>query len=172
MEACHSSEKITDKEDREQIEVTPNSASDQCAEDGDSFGALKSAESDGLVFDKCTIGSAIVSEGVSGSRLNMNSAPDSREFEFDISGLNAQPSIELDSIGSPADELFYKGRLLPLHVPLRIQMLRNWKKWYALKSDHLKKMYGKHTPGLKPQTLEIGRIFLDIVPVLIEIARN
>jgi hypothetical protein len=128
MEACESSEKITDKEDREQIEVTPNAASDQCAEDGDSFGALKSAERDGLVFDKCTIESTIVSQGVSGSRLNINGALDSRKFEFDISGLNGEISIELDSNGSPADELFYKARLLPLHVPVRIQMVEKLEK--------------------------------------------
>lgn len=38
-----------------------------------------------------------------------------REFEFQMSGRDTAPS--------PADELFYKGKLLPLHLPPRLQMV-------------------------------------------------
>jgi hypothetical protein len=41
-----------------------------------------------------------------------------REFEFH----NSTP-LEKEPIASPADELFYKGKLLPLHLPPRIQMV-------------------------------------------------
>ncbi|XP_031486395.1 probable membrane-associated kinase regulator 4 [Nymphaea colorata] len=46
---------------------------------------------------------------------SINSSPD---FEFNMS------VQEKDSLTSPADELFYKGKLLPLHLPPRIQMVR------------------------------------------------
>ncbi|XP_031488692.2 probable membrane-associated kinase regulator 4 [Nymphaea colorata] len=46
---------------------------------------------------------------------SFNSSP---EFEFNMS------LQEKDSLTSPADELFYKGKLLPLHLPPRIQMLQ------------------------------------------------
>lgn len=47
------------------------------------------------------------------------------EFEFRIS-VSRPPGISnaIDLI-SPADELFYKGQLLPLHLPPRIQMVQN-----------------------------------------------
>ncbi|KAE8717983.1 ankyrin repeat-containing protein [Hibiscus syriacus] len=40
----------------------------------------------------------------------------SREFEFQMSSL----SMEREPTTSPADELFYKGKLLPLHLPPRL----------------------------------------------------
>ncbi|CAN6442452.1 unnamed protein product [Victoria cruziana] len=46
---------------------------------------------------------------------SFNSSP---EFEFNMS------LQEKESLTSPADELFYKGKLLPLHLPPRIQMLQ------------------------------------------------
>ncbi|XP_044461325.1 probable membrane-associated kinase regulator 4 [Mangifera indica] len=48
-----------------------------------------------------------------------NSPPHPREFEFQMSStcLEREPST------SPADELFYKGKLLPLHLPPRLQMV-------------------------------------------------
>lgn len=42
-----------------------------------------------------------------------------REFEFH----NSTTPLEKEPIPSPADELFYKGKLLPLHLPPRIQMV-------------------------------------------------
>ncbi|MED6150409.1 hypothetical protein PIB30_071977 [Stylosanthes scabra] len=42
-----------------------------------------------------------------------------REFEFQMSSIVQ----EKDSTTSPADELFYKGKLLPLHLPPRLQMV-------------------------------------------------
>ncbi|XP_077213990.1 putative membrane-associated kinase regulator 4 [Tasmannia lanceolata] len=50
---------------------------------------------------------------------SINSPPQTREFEFQMS---SNP-IERDSTTSPADELFYKGKLLPLHLPPRLQMV-------------------------------------------------
>jgi len=47
------------------------------------------------------------------------SPPRSREFEFQMSSNH----LEIDHITSPADELFYKGKLLPLHLPPRLQMV-------------------------------------------------
>lgn len=43
----------------------------------------------------------------------------SREFEFHMSA----PIDHWEPVASPADELFYKGKLLPLHLPPRIQMV-------------------------------------------------
>lgn len=49
------------------------------------------------------------------------SPPHSREFEFQMCS-SAVASGE--STTSPADELFYKGQLLPLHLPPRLQMVQ------------------------------------------------
>nr|CAB3474743.1 unnamed protein product [Digitaria exilis] len=43
----------------------------------------------------------------------------SREFEFHMPA----PLDQWNPVASPADELFYKGKLLPLHLPPRIQMV-------------------------------------------------
>lgn len=61
---------------------------------------------------------------------------ESIEFEFDMSGINAQAWNELESIVSPADELFYKGQLLPLHLPPRIQMVENLLSSEVKSSEH------------------------------------
>ncbi|XP_010920745.4 probable membrane-associated kinase regulator 4 [Elaeis guineensis] len=50
----------------------------------------------------------------------ISSPPHSREFEFQMS---ANPR-DRESTTSPADELFYKGKLLPLHLPPRLQMVQ------------------------------------------------
>ncbi|EEF35600.1 probable membrane-associated kinase regulator 4 [Ricinus communis] len=47
------------------------------------------------------------------------SPPQPREFEFQMSTI----SLEKETTTSPADELFYKGKLLPLHLPPRLQMV-------------------------------------------------
>ncbi|MBA0601087.1 hypothetical protein Gorai_004276 [Gossypium raimondii] len=57
---------------------------------------------------------------VSSRSKNMVSNPISREFEFQMSSV----SIEKEPTNSPADELFYKGKLLPLHLPPRLQMVQ------------------------------------------------
>ncbi|OIW01627.1 hypothetical protein TanjilG_14626 [Lupinus angustifolius] len=44
-----------------------------------------------------------------------------RDFEFQMTSF----SNEKDSKTSPADDLFYKGKLLPLHLPPRLQMVQN-----------------------------------------------
>ncbi|KAE8674374.1 chloroplast lumen common family protein [Hibiscus syriacus] len=41
------------------------------------------------------------------------------EFEFQMSS----SSMETEPTTSPADQLFYKGKLLPLHLPSRLQMV-------------------------------------------------
>ncbi|KAA8539397.1 hypothetical protein F0562_026089 [Nyssa sinensis] len=48
-----------------------------------------------------------------------SSPPHPREFEFQM----FSSSLERDTTTSPADELFYKGKLLPLHLPPRLQMV-------------------------------------------------
>ncbi|WOL06902.1 hypothetical protein Cni_G15637 [Canna indica] len=48
-----------------------------------------------------------------------SSPPDAKEFEFQMS---ADPGARGAST-SPADELFYKGKLLPLHLPPRLRMV-------------------------------------------------
>ncbi|KAI4300179.1 hypothetical protein L6164_033586 [Bauhinia variegata] len=49
-----------------------------------------------------------------------NSPQQSREFEFQMNSI----SNEKEPTTSPADELFYKGKLLPLHLPPRLQMVQ------------------------------------------------
>ncbi|CAM6086297.1 unnamed protein product [Calypogeia fissa] len=62
-------------------------------------------------------------------RHKLSKSTDSSEFEFSMSGPSAadplDPSVEpsVDGI-SPADDLFYKGQLLPLHLPKRLQMVQ------------------------------------------------
>jgi hypothetical protein len=48
-----------------------------------------------------------------------SAAPGAREFEF----MSAPLDRWGEPLASPADELFYKGKLLPLHLPPRIQMV-------------------------------------------------
>ncbi|KAL2250564.1 probable membrane-associated kinase regulator 4 [Sesamum indicum] len=50
-----------------------------------------------------------------------NSSPQSREFEFQMS----LTCGEKETTTFPADELFYKGKLLPLHLPPRRLMVEN-----------------------------------------------
>ncbi|KAJ0258881.1 membrane-associated kinase regulator 3 [Hirschfeldia incana] len=50
-----------------------------------------------------------------------SSPPHSREFEFQMCTSAAASG---ESTTSPADELFYKGQLLPLHLPPRLQMVQ------------------------------------------------
>ncbi|XP_020235684.1 probable membrane-associated kinase regulator 4 [Cajanus cajan] len=47
---------------------------------------------------------------------SLSSPPSNREFEFQMN--------EKESSASPADDLFYKGKLLPLHLPPRLQMVQ------------------------------------------------
>ncbi|TYK25076.1 putative membrane-associated kinase regulator 4 [Cucumis melo var. makuwa] len=51
---------------------------------------------------------------------SLNSPPQAREFEFQMNAV----SLDRETSISPADELFYKGKLLPLHLPPRIQMVQ------------------------------------------------
>ncbi|EEE63996.1 hypothetical protein OsJ_18825 [Oryza sativa Japonica Group] len=52
-------------------------------------------------------------------------APGEFEFDFHMSGPlgGGGARWEQEPLASPADELFYKGKLLPLHLPPRIQMV-------------------------------------------------
>ncbi|KAJ7977056.1 Membrane-associated kinase regulator 4 [Quillaja saponaria] len=52
---------------------------------------------------------------------SIGSPPQTKEFEFQMSSV----SNEKQPTTSPADELFYKGKLLPLHLPPRLQMVQN-----------------------------------------------
>lgn len=51
---------------------------------------------------------------------SLNSPPQAREFEFQMNSV----SLEKETIIAPADELFYMGKLLPLHLPPRHQMVQ------------------------------------------------
>ncbi|GMI96484.1 MEMBRANE-ASSOCIATED KINASE REGULATOR 4 [Hibiscus trionum] len=53
---------------------------------------------------------------------SISSPPQSGEFEFQMCSVS--PDGEFTST-NPADELFYKGKLLPLHLPPRLQMVQN-----------------------------------------------
>ncbi|XP_009776892.1 putative membrane-associated kinase regulator 4 [Nicotiana tabacum] len=52
-------------------------------------------------------------------------APRSSEFEFQMLSSNFIDSKDTNTSISTADELFYNGKLLPLHLPFRLQMLEN-----------------------------------------------
>lgn len=60
------------------------------------------------------------SSNLFGHSINISSSPQDIDFEFFF---NDQESDEATVF--PADEHFYKGKLLPLHLPPRLQMLRN-----------------------------------------------
>ncbi|KAG6639997.1 hypothetical protein CIPAW_10G140800 [Carya illinoinensis] len=49
----------------------------------------------------------------------ISSPPQTREFEFQMTSMSG----EREPTTSPADELFYKGKLLPLNLPTRLQMV-------------------------------------------------
>jgi hypothetical protein len=62
--------------------------------------------------------------------MDLSFAAGAGEFEFhhmsaplDGSGRSGQPPLL--PLASPADELFYKGKLLPLHMPPRVQMVED-----------------------------------------------
>ncbi|KAK1403448.1 putative membrane-associated kinase regulator 4 [Heracleum sosnowskyi] len=59
------------------------------------------------------------------------SSPQAREFEFQMCD---SIHLEKDTTTSPADELFYKGKLLPLHLPPRLQMVQKLLQNSATKS--------------------------------------
>ncbi|GKV28539.1 hypothetical protein SLEP1_g37576 [Rubroshorea leprosula] len=69
------------------------------------------------------------------------SPPHTREFEFQMSS----SSMEREPTTSPADELFYKGKLLPLHLPPRLQMfeklLENSNSIYEDNKDNFDEFY-------------------------------
>lgn len=64
-----------------------------------------------------------------------------REFEFQMSSIVQ----EKEPTTSPADELFYKGKLLPLHLPPRLQMveklLQNPHKPFEVEKDIFEEFY-------------------------------
>ncbi|CAA6654861.1 unnamed protein product [Spirodela intermedia] len=54
------------------------------------------------------------------SRSAAGSPPHAREFEFRMDA----NFVQREPVTSPADELFYKGKLLPLHLPPRLKMVQ------------------------------------------------
>ncbi|KAL6616338.1 hypothetical protein ACP70R_038608 [Stipagrostis hirtigluma subsp. patula] len=66
------------------------------------------------------VGAAKATASLFCSNTAMATSPQhSREFEFQMS----VPLDQWEPMASPADELFYKGKLLPLHLPPRIQLV-------------------------------------------------
>ncbi|GAB2300527.1 hypothetical protein Dimus_034567 [Dionaea muscipula] len=65
-----------------------------------------------------------ISSPSSSSKSSSSSSPSkkSREFEFQMSSVGADEKES--ATPCPADELFYKGKLLPLHLPPRLQMVQ------------------------------------------------
>jgi len=61
--------------------------------------------------------------------FNGNNSPnrESEEFEFSVSVSAPDKLNKTDHVDdvSPADDLFYRGQLLPLHLPPRLEMVRN-----------------------------------------------
>ncbi|MED6168452.1 hypothetical protein PIB30_011618 [Stylosanthes scabra] len=72
-----------------------------------------------IAFDANADDDYIDMEVTSYSNFFCHSHSQPREFEFQMSSIVQ----EKDSTTSPADELFYKGKLLPLHLPPRLQMV-------------------------------------------------
>nr|KYP46709.1 hypothetical protein KK1_031671 [Cajanus cajan] len=68
---------------------------------------------------------------------SLSSPPSNREFEFQMN--------EKESSASPADDLFYKGKLLPLHLPPRLQMMKQFWLGQRLKASraYLKTLFNK-----------------------------
>lgn len=63
------------------------------------------------------------SNGDSSSSPHHQSRREEFEFQIQMSSSSSVPQGR-DSTTSPADELFYKGNLLPLHLPPRLQMVQ------------------------------------------------
>ena len=60
------------------------------------------------------------------SPYNGNDSPLEANIEFEEFEFSIWPNIKLgDGHVSPADDLFYRGQLLPLNLPPRLEMLRN-----------------------------------------------
>lgn len=53
---------------------------------------------------------------------SISSPPQSKDFEFQMSSVSDQERETTSYF--PADELFYKGKLLPLHLPPRLKMVQ------------------------------------------------
>ncbi|XP_065869847.1 probable membrane-associated kinase regulator 4 [Euphorbia lathyris] len=71
------------------------------------------------------------------SKISISAPTQPREFEFhNMTSL----SLEKELTTSPADELFYKGKLLPLHLPPRLQMveklLQHSNSTFSSRKDH------------------------------------
>lgn len=88
----------------------------------------------------------------------MNPTTHPLDFEFQM----YSSSLKKDTTISPADELFYKGKLLPLHLPPRLQMveklLQNSKSYDAdtfeeLFSTPLANNTPTNSPPLKPNNI-------------------
>ncbi|XVF00081.1 hypothetical protein REPUB_Repub03eG0254900 [Reevesia pubescens] len=73
-----------------------------------------------------------------------SSPPHPREFEFQMSSVSMESE---PTTTSPADELFYKGNLLPLHLPPRLQLqmvkklLQNSISVYEDRKDNFEEFY-------------------------------
>ncbi|KAF1860349.1 hypothetical protein Lal_00037688 [Lupinus albus] len=71
-----------------------------------------------------------------------------KEFEFQMTSI----SNDKDSKTSPADDLFYKGKLLPLHLPPRIQMVQN-----ILENSNATSEYVKSDSAFEKSTFSLSK---------------
>lgn len=92
-----------------------------------------------------------VSSSASSSTLfcsSISSPPQTREFEFQMSSSISDNDIELTT--SPADVLFYKGKLLPLHLPPRLQMVQNIQQAASNNNDNKTEQQGFEATYINP----------------------
>lgn len=89
---------------------------------------------------------------------SVSSHPQPREFEFQMSSIVQ----EKEPTTSPADELFYKGKLLPLHLPPRLQMvekiLQNSNTPFDMEKDIFQEFYSTPLATTNPTPI-IGTPF-------------
>ncbi|CAM6032619.1 unnamed protein product [Sphagnum compactum] len=74
-----------------------------------------------------------------------------QEFEFNISSsfVERSSSFPYSATDSPADELFFRGQLLPLHLPPRLQMVLKLSSEKQQESERKQRCLSKIIPPLK-----------------------
>ncbi|KAI4339213.1 hypothetical protein MLD38_024175 [Melastoma candidum] len=84
--------------------------------------------------------------------LCRNSSWNQREFEFQMS----TATLQREGTTSPADELFYKGKLLPLHLPPRVEMVE---KLLRNSVSAYEEFYGTPTAVTAPMSTTVSTPF-------------
>ncbi|CAN1775537.1 Probable membrane-associated kinase regulator 3 [Linum perenne] len=101
--------------------ATDHESNTNCSINGDS-------EDDEFIDMEVSCSSSPLSYSINGVCCSSPSSHlQNREFEFQMSSslLHQNPQNKNTDNTSPADELFYKGNLLPLHLPPRLQLVQS-----------------------------------------------